>query len=129
MKNLLRQELAVLLVGAIWAVAYFFAFGVLRAYQFAEWQRVAVALLPILPFVFFIGYVVSNIRRFDELHRRVHLEALVIAFPLTMLLLMTLGLIDLAIGLSSEDWSYRHVWYYVPLFYFIGLAVAWRRYR
>jgi hypothetical protein len=32
-------------------------------------------------------------------------------------------------GAPSLDWSYRHVWYYLPLFYFIGIVVSWRRYR
>jgi hypothetical protein len=65
----------------------------------------------------------------DELHRRVHLEALAIAFPLTMLLLMVLGLVELVIPLSPDDWSYRHVWQFLPLFYFLGLALTWRRYQ
>ena len=44
-------------------------------------------------------------------------------------LLMVLGLLQLAVDLSQDDWSYRHLWMLLPLFYFIGLAVAWRRYR
>ncbi len=35
----------------------------------------------------------------------------------------------MAINLSSEDWSYRHVWVFLPWFYFLGLVFAWRRYR
>jgi hypothetical protein len=38
-------------------------------------------------------------------------------------------LLELAIGLDPKDWSYRHVWIYLPLFYFVGLAIAWRRYK
>jgi hypothetical protein len=30
---------------------------------------------------------------------------------------------------SAEKWSYRQVWYYLPLFYLIGIAISWRRYR
>lgn len=52
-----------------------------------------------------------------------------IAFPLVMLLFMLLGLLELVIPLSPEDWSYRHVWYYLPIFYFVGLGIAWRRYK
>jgi hypothetical protein len=43
--------------------------------------------------------------------------------------LMTLGLLQLAVELPVEDWSYRHVWIYLPLFYFAGLGLAWRRYK
>lgn len=93
------------------------------------WLRVAAALLPVVPTAVFLWFVVSAVRGLDELHRRVHLEALAIAYPLAILLLVTLGLLQLAIDLSPENWSYRHVWVYLPFFYFLGLAIAWRRYR
>jgi len=54
---------------------------------------------------------------------------LAFAFPMAILLLMVLGLLQLAIPLSPEDWSYRHVWSFLPLFYFAGLALAWRKYK
>jgi hypothetical protein len=72
---------------------------------------------------------VASVGSLDEMQRRIHLEALVIAFPLAILLLMTLGLLQLAIPLPEEDWSYWHIWAFLPMFYFIGLAFAWRRYR
>lgn len=93
------------------------------------WLRVAAASLPIVPTALFLWFVVAAVRGLDELHRRVHLEALVIAYPLAILLLVTLGFLQLAIDLSPEDWSYRHVWVYLPGFYFLGLFIAWRRYR
>jgi hypothetical protein len=91
--------------------------------------RVAAALLPILPTALFLWCIVASVGSLDEMQRRIHLEALAIAFPLAILLLMTLGLLELAIPLPEEDWSYRHVWAFLPMFYFFGLALAWRRYR
>ena len=88
-----------------------------------------VALFPIVPTAFFLLLMIANIRDLDELQRRVHLEALAIAFPLAVLLLWTLGLLQLAVDLPIEDWSYRHVWAYLPLFYAIGLVIARRRYQ
>ena len=93
------------------------------------WLRVAAALLPILPTAAFLWFAVSAIRGLDELHRKVHLEALVIAFPLSILLLVILGFMQLAVELPKEDWSYRHVWPFLVVFYFGGLAFSWRRYR
>ena len=94
-----------------------------------KWLRVAVALLPVIPTALFLWLVMGSLGGLDELHRHVHLEALAIAFPLSILLLVTLGFMQLAIDLNPEDWSYRHVWAYLPAFYFLGLAIAWRRYR
>jgi hypothetical protein len=69
------------------------------------------------------------LRDLDELERRIQLEALAIAFPGALLLIMTLGLLQLAIPLSPADWSYRHIWPFLFLFYFLGLALTRRRYR
>ena len=91
--------------------------------------KLTAALVPILPTAWFLWCVIGAVRTLDELHRRVHLEALVFAYPLAILLLVTLGFLQLAIDLPPEDWSYRHVWIYLPLFYFAGLVLAWRRYR
>jgi hypothetical protein len=52
-----------------------------------------------------------------------------VAFPLTMLLLMILALLQRAVILRFEDWSYAHVWYYLPIFYLGGLVLARRRYQ
>ena len=131
MKNLSSklQGFVDILPVALWIVFYIGARFALENSELAPWLRVTLALLPIPPFALSLIFVVSHIRGMDELHRRVHLEALVIAFPLTLLLVMTLGLLELATGLSPDDWSYRHLLPYLVVFYFLGLTVAWRRYK
>jgi NADH:ubiquinone oxidoreductase subunit 6 (subunit J) len=113
----------------VWGICYIGALILLRKFQLEGWVRVAVALLPIPPFVLFLAMVLKEIRSLDELWRRIHLEALAIAFPLAVLLLMILGLMELATGLSPDDWSYRHVWVFMPIFYVIGVLVSIRRYK
>lgn len=117
-------------VVGLWAVTFLGARLVLdKDLRLPAWVKVTAALVPILPTALFLWVVVSALRGLDELHRRVHLEALAIAYPLAILLLVTLGFLQLAIDLPAEDWSYRHVWGFLPCFYVIGLVVAWRRYR
>ena len=111
----------------IWAVTYVAARFALEL-QLTGPARLLIALAPVLPFSVALIGVVRGIRSMDELHRRVHLEALVLAFPLTLLLVMTLGLLELAVGLSPEDWSYRHVMPFIVMFYAFGLWRAWKRY-
>ena len=91
--------------------------------------QVAVALIPVAPFLFFVHRFIAHLRNLDELHRRVHFEALAFAFPVAMLFLMTLGLLERSHLLAAENWSYRHVWYYLPFLYLIGIAISRRRYR
>lgn len=115
---------------AVWAVTFLGARLVLdKDLQLPPWVKITAALVPILPTALFLWLVVSSLRSMDELHRRVQLEALAIAYPLAILLLVTLGFLQLAIDLPAEDWSYRHVWAFLPCFYFLGLGIAWRRYK
>lgn len=117
-------------VVGLWAITFLGARLVLdKDLQLPTWIKVTAALVPILPTALFLWVVVSALRGMDELHRRVHLEALVIAYPLAILLLVTLGFLQLAINLPAEDWSYRHIWPFLPCFYFLGLTIAWKRYR
>ena len=118
-------------IAALWGGTFLIARAALDKDLKLEptWLRVVMALLPVIPTALFLWVVMGSLGGLDELHRRVHLEALAIAYPLAILMLVTLGFLQLAIDLPPEDWSYRHVWAYLPAFYFLGLAVAWRRYR
>lgn len=113
----------------VWVGSYLLALLLQKYLVLSTPMRIAVALIPVAPFVFFVQRFIVHLRNLDELHRRVHFEALAFAFPLAMLLLMTLGLMERSHLLSAENWSYRHVWYYLPFFYLIGIAISWRRYR
>jgi hypothetical protein len=79
-------------------------------------------------FAYFLWSFIRALRSADELERRIQLEALATAFPLGLLLLTTLGLVQRAVTLSFEDWSYNHVWPMFALFYLAGLMIARRRY-
>lgn len=88
-----------------------------------------VALLPLPFFLMWLVGLLREMRAMDELQRRIQLEALGVAFPLTLVLIMTLGLFEAARPLNPDNWSFRHVWQFLVLFYVIGLFVARRRYR
>ena len=117
------------LYGLIWVLTYFGVRMVLEREDLTVPVRMTIALIPLVPFLAFLRAWVNGLRGMDELERRIQLEALAIAFPLTIVLLMVLGLLQLAAPLPMDDWSYRHAWAYLPLFYFGGVALAARRYR
>lgn len=120
-----RWDWWILIAAVMWVLSYFLARVILESTGLPTPARVLVALLPILPFAAFLYLVVKGQRGMDELQLRVQLEALAIAFPLSVLFLMVFGLVGEALGLTLE----RHVWFYLPMFYFAGLALAWRRYQ
>ena len=112
----------------LWLALYFVARFALESTGLATWMRVAIAMAPVPVFVWFLLAVARWTARADELERRIQLEALAFAFPLTVLLIMTLGLLQLAIELSMDDWSYRHLWPIIYVFYLFGFMRARKRY-
>ena len=117
-----------LTIAAAWLLSYFAARMGLEIVE-ARWLRVALAMLPIPFFVALLWIAYRAIASGDELFRRIHLEALAFAFPVTVTLLMVLGLFELATGLNPDDFSYRHVWPMVIAAYFGGWALAMRKYK
>ncbi len=113
----------------VFVLSYFAARAGLEMEGISSAVRVGFALLPVLPFTFLLLAIAKGIRSLDELERRIQLEALAFAFPLTLILLLVLGLLELAIKLPPEDLSYRHVWAMLPVLYFLGLTLAKRRYQ
>ena len=103
--------------------------GLLKQTDLSQTVRVILALLPIGPFAWMLWKFISGITSLDELQKKIQLEALAIAYPVMMVFLMTLGLLDIAIRLSYENFGLKHLWYYMPLFYFLGLFIATRRYK
>jgi hypothetical protein len=116
------------LSGALFISLFFVARMLLELNTLSTTVRVLISLLPLPAFVWFMWAFVQSVSLADELERRIQLEALAIAFPLTILLVMTLGLLQVAVPLSPDNWSYRHIWPFIYVFYLLGLARARRRY-
>ena len=68
---------------ALSIVAYFGARGVLEMDTLAAPWRVAAAIVPIPLFGWVLFRLVQGSRELDEMQRRMQLEALAIAYPLT----------------------------------------------
>jgi hypothetical protein len=115
--------------GLLWMSIYALSRGLLELDIVGQWARVAIALLPVPFFAWWLWTWMKGVSEMDELERRIELEALAVAFPLAVILLMTLGLLDVAIGLNPIDFSPRHVWAMMPVLYYFGLWRAKRRYQ
>ena len=112
---------------AAWFATWFGARIVLES-SAPTWLRVVAALAPTPIAGVALIAIIRGARELDELEQRIQLEALAFAFVIAVLLLMTLGLMELAVTLNRDDWSYRHVWAMLPTLYFLGLVLARRRY-
>lgn len=122
--------LRLLRAGLFWASTYAMSRGLLELLPDADRNlRILIALAPVPLFLWFLWIWMKGVAAMDELQRRIELEALAFAFPIAVVFLMTLGLLELAVLLNPNDWSYRHVWAMMPALYYAGLWRAKRKYE
>ena len=119
----------ILLTGLIWALTYIGCLFILKKTEFSKPAGLMLSFLPTLTFALFIYFFVKGIGSMDEVERRIQLEATVWGFTLSLLLLMTLGLLDLVVSLNKEDWGYRHLIPYFFVFYFFVIFISKRKYN
>ena len=117
----------VVIAGVVWFATYLavrYAFEVLQPVP--HWDML-LSNVPILAFFWFVWVVQRALRNADELRRRMHLEALGLAFLTTMLVLMTVGLLD---GPNeSLTLPLRDLWFVLLPIYVLCFAAVSLRYR
>jgi hypothetical protein len=118
----------VLVYAVIWCLSYLGSLFVLKSFELPEEVGIVLTIITVLAFATFIYKYYRSVYFMDEVQIKVQMEAIVIAFSLGLLLIMTLGLLDLVITLNKENWGYRHLVPYFVLFYFIGLFFSKRKY-
>lgn len=118
----------VVLFAALWFISYTICFLVIKNASPDKTTGIFLSFIPVLTFALFIYSIIKGVSSMDEVQIRIQMEAVVIAFSLGLLSLMTLGLLDLVVTLKKEDWGYRHLVPYFAIFYFIGLIVSKRKY-
>ncbi|MBH9317397.1 hypothetical protein I5K77_08785 [Pseudomonas aeruginosa] len=87
--------------------------------------RVFLALLPVPPMVALALVVIRYLRRLDEMARRIHLEALALAFVGTALLTFAYGFLETP---GFPKLSMFFVWPLMGAFWAIGCVLGLRRY-
>lgn len=113
----------------IWAGSYIGSLGAMKTLELSPAVGIMLTLVPAIAFALFLYKFYRSVYFMDEVQIKIQMEAVVMAFALALFTIMTLGLIDLAVELKPEDWSYRFL---VPLFvayYFIGLFISKRKYH
>jgi hypothetical protein len=118
----------ILFSGIAWALSYMVCLLVVRKLHPPQAIGLSLSVIPAIGFGWFLYEYFKGIHQMDELERRIQLEATAVAFCLSLLLMMVLGLVQMVVELNPDDWSYRHL---VPFFfasYFLGLFRARRKY-
>jgi hypothetical protein len=122
-------ENRVMVYAIIWVMSYVGSLFALKSLDLPVEVGIALTIVTVLSFAVFIYKYYRSIFFMDEVQIKVQMEAAVIAFALGLLLLMTLGLLDLTLPLNKEDWGFRQIVPFFVVFYFIGLFISTRKYN
>ena len=96
-----------------------------HAYVARPWRDV-IALSPMLPAAAMAWVILRELRRMDELQRRIQLEALGFSFAGTAVLTFSYGFLE---GLGYPKLSMFTVWPILATLWVVGLVLARRRYQ
>ncbi|AZC19627.1 MULTISPECIES: hypothetical protein [Pseudomonas] len=88
--------------------------------------KIALALVPVVPMIAMALAVVRQLRRLDEMVRRVQLEALALSFVCTALITFSYGFLE-TVGLPRLSMFY--VWPLMGLIWALATVVGMRRYQ
>src|SRR5262245_41661424 len=100
---------------------------VLQAHARAVPVRVVLALLSMTGLVLVAGAILRELRRIDELQRRIQLEALAFSFCCTAIITFGWGFLETFVGLQRLPGF--AIWGIMALLWVMGLLIAQRRYR
>ena len=89
------------------------------------WRDV-IALSPMIPAAAMAWVILRELRRMDELQRRIQLEALGVSFAGTAILTFSYGFLE---GLGYPRLSMFTVWPLLAVLWIVGLVLARRRYQ
>ena len=105
-------------VGASWAIGHV---------ELGSTARIAVALAPLPAKIAVIALILQAIRRLDEFQKRVHFEAVTVAFLSTGVAVIVYGYLEKAQAVGPLNMGL--VWTFMVFFYAIGYFIAKVHYK
>jgi hypothetical protein len=122
-----REPRWILGVAVLFAAMAILASLLLKHYDLGTTARLAVALMPVPPFIYLFVAIIQGVRRQDEMMQRISLEALAFCCTGTALVTVTYGYLQKAGFFPLGNWAM--VWPVMAFLYAVGFLVARARYR
>ena len=127
MSNFNRRQMLFFLVVLVLTGIDFGAYWALGRFQLAAAARIAVALTPLPADIAAIILVLRRIRKLDEFQKRVHFEAVTVAFLSTGVAVFVFGYLQKADAVGALNMGL--VCGFMLLFYAVGYCIAVNHYR
>jgi hypothetical protein len=127
MRDLHHRWIAFLLVALLASAIDLLASYLLRNPTLGSAARIAIALMPLPGDIALIVLVLRAVRRLDEFQKRVHFEAITVAFLSTGVAVFACGYLQQAhiVGFLNSG----VVWAFMLIFYALGYLIAANHYR
>ncbi len=127
MRDLHHRWIAFLLVALLASAIDLLASFLLRNPTLGSAARIAIALMPLPGDIALIVLVLRAVRRLDEFQKRVHFEAITVAFLSTGVAVFACGYLQQAhiVGFLNSG----VVWAFMLIFYALGYLIAANHYR
>lgn len=116
-----------LLTAVLASTIDFAAASLLRNSALGTVGRIAIALMPLPGDIALIVLVVMAVRRLDEFQKRVHFEAVTVAFLSTGVAVFVYGYLQTAHVVGALNTAL--IWAFMLIFYAVGYVIAARHYR
>ncbi|MBP6796254.1 MAG: hypothetical protein KA143_14430 [Saprospiraceae bacterium] len=129
MKNQKHLSDRVLVYAIIWCVSYLGSLYALKSLDLSIVVNILLISITAMSFILFVYKYFRSIQMMDEVETKIQLEATAIAFALSLITVMKLGLFDLVFTINKDDWAYRNLIPLFVVFYFIGLFISKRKYH
>jgi hypothetical protein len=99
----------------------------LRRFELGPLARIAVALLPLPGNIALIALVLRGIRKLDEFQKRIHFEAVVVAFLATGVAVFVYGYLQKANAVGPLNTAF--IWAFMSFTYCAGYLIAANHYK
>ena len=127
-KKTVNLNLHSIVFALIYGATYLPVVWLLKHHVFGQPVSIIIAIVPVITFSIFICKYIKAFSVMDEVKQRVQLEAVVIGFSLTAMLMMILFLLSLY-NISNPNWfGYGYLVCYCWLFYFVGWFISKKKY-
>ncbi|TWF56932.1 hypothetical protein FHW37_102572 [Neorhizobium alkalisoli] len=111
---------------AAYIIALIASISVLNTIDGGPAFRIILSLLPMLPGIAICWVVLRQLRRMDEMQRRMQFEALGLAFAATAVVTFSYGFLE---GVGFPKMSMFVIWPVMATFWIIGTIASHLRYR
>ena len=122
--NWLLLELSILWIAV--AVACGWA---LRHLDLGFTARLLMALLPVIPGLFYLAILFRTIRAMDEMEHRIQFEAVTFAFIGSLVASLTYGMLQKSGFFLDWPWDWEGIWLMLVGLWVVGYLRALRRYQ